>query len=83
MTMKNGLDAERELDIFVNIEREKQIIMLGWLLETEELIEDIIESVKDKQYIHDASVDGQISSPDYEAIGIDVYDKLMEGNKIQ
>lgn len=84
MTIKNGLDAERELDIFLNIEREKQIKMMGYLLEIEECFEEIVENVENNRYIHDVTADGMITSPDYEAIGVYVYDKLIndsEGKK--
>lgn len=79
---KSSFTAEKELEIFLSMERETQAHVLESLLNANDAINIMTEAIQREAFWANNSEDGSVSSPHYEAMGVLLFETLQEIGEI-
>ena len=80
--MTSNIPIEKELDIFLEMDRQTQIQLFEVLLKANDAIDDMTEAIQREAFWADNSADGSITSPHYEAMGVLLFETLQELGEI-
>lgn len=80
--MTSNIPIEKELDIFLEMDRPTQIQLFEVLLKANDAIDDMTETIQREAFWVDNNEDGSITSPHYEAMGVLLFETLQELGEI-
>ena len=80
--MTNNIPVEKELDIFLAMDKQTQVKLFEVLLKANDAVDDMTEAIQRETFWANNSEDGSINSPHYEAMGVLLFETLQELGEI-